>query len=78
MFKSGFVIFLVTRENLFSPTNCTSLSVLYKQIVINNKINLINITFGKFQDVFANVGGVMGVIQIFFSFFVDYFATQTL
>jgi hypothetical protein len=43
MFKSGFLIFIITDENLESLNfNPTSLSIIYKQIILNNKINLIS------------------------------------
>jgi hypothetical protein len=50
MFKSGFFIFLITKDNLVTlHNNSPSLSILYKQIVINNKINLINNTYKIFN-----------------------------
>jgi hypothetical protein len=45
MFKSGFLIFLITEKKLITSKDSESLPILYKNLVINNKLNLINNTY---------------------------------
>ena len=41
MFKSGFLIFIYLKEKLISLNNPDNLPNIYKNLLINNKINLI-------------------------------------
>lgn len=45
MFKSGFLIFLITEKKLITSEDSVFLPILYKNLVINNKLNLINDTY---------------------------------
>jgi len=49
MFKSGFIIFLISNKGLIQSKDHESLPILYKKIFINNKINLIQNTYNIFN-----------------------------
>ena len=49
MFKSGFLIFLISNKGLILSKDHESLPILYKKIFINNKINLIQNTYKIFN-----------------------------